>query len=299
MTDLDKIVAFAKAIKEKPYNLDALIQNVAIVEKFEDKFISFGNGVEIEKSLMTNFFGQFYLTHKLIDELENRDLKKNKNQKNRLIYTGSNLYSWGAVESNKAQIKFNPQRPKGKFEEFIGNFKFASRHYFVAKYGVTVLSQVFAKYKTEIDVYILHPTPTNSDIWVTDNTVLDVLFNAYIAPICLREPDVAAQRLIYCAFGRENIELQKSGTYYEHCKQTDLKVNDDEPKSDTSKKTKLDKKVTPNELYRITLDVLNKVFLNVNNNPIADNVEHKKHEINSIIPPTDASPSSSTPVHSS
>lgn len=179
------IRAFAKQINETEERLDVLVHNAGYANAFKKAVSEDG----LEKTMATNHYGPFLLTHLLIDLLK-------KSAPSRVVVVASSLYIF-------AKVNLDNLNPKNTFPGYL---------YYVSKCANIMFAQELARRLegTGVTANSLHPGIVDTGIWDTVPFPLNLPFK--LVRMCFKTPEEGCQTSVFCAVSEE-LDGQ-TGKYY-------------------------------------------------------------------------------------
>uniref|UniRef100_A0A336M5I4 CSON010351 protein n=1 Tax=Culicoides sonorensis TaxID=179676 RepID=A0A336M5I4_CULSO len=184
---------FAAEIKKNESKIDVLIHNAGYANTFTKMKSEDG----IELTMATNHYGNFLLTHLLIDLLR-------KSTPSRIVIVASELYRF-------ASVNLQNLNPINTFPAYL---------YYVSKCANIMFGLELARKLdgSGITVNLLHPGMIDSGIW--KNVPFPLTLPLSLIKMFFKTPEQGAQTSIYLASSDEVSNV--SGKYFMDCKETTL-----------------------------------------------------------------------------
>lgn len=185
LSSFASIRAFAKEINDTEQQLDVLLHNAGYASSFKKTVTEDG----IEKTMATNHYGPFLLTHLLIDLFK-------KTPESRIVVVASSLYVL-------ASVNLDNLNPKDTIPGYL---------YYVSKCANIMFTQELARRLegTGVTANCLHPGIVNTGIW--DSVPAPFSWALSLIRLCFKTPEQGCQTSVFCAVSEEL--NGQSGKYY-------------------------------------------------------------------------------------
>ncbi|KAK9501503.1 hypothetical protein O3M35_012215 [Rhynocoris fuscipes] len=190
LSSLKSVREFAQEINISEPRLDVLIHNAGVAT-FDKKITSDG----LERTMATNQFGPFLLTHLLMDLLR-------RSKPSRIVIVASELYRF-------ASVNLDNTNPVNGFPVYL---------YYVSKYANIMFTLELARRLegTGITANCLHPGMIDSGIWRNVPFPLNLPLK-FITKIFFKSPEEGAQTSVHLAVSDEVDGI--NGKYFMDCRE--------------------------------------------------------------------------------
>lgn len=189
LSSLSSVREFCMLINTQEKKLDVLINNAAVMSH---PFSITEDGLEI--NMAVNHFGNFLLTHLLLDLLK-------KSAPSRIVVVSSGLHKFGKLDLQNLNDKHKNPYADSK----LANIYFARELYLMLQ-------------DTGVSVHTLSPGMVNTDLGRHRLSKVLQFFLQPLLGLLMKSPAEGCQTIVHCALSEKLDSI--SGGYYANCEET-------------------------------------------------------------------------------